>query len=243
MKTLEPPLADQVIDYPSSPTGKGYVGVAKSPLMPVKKGFGYMGVLMQDSEREKVQCHHCGIWMKKISTFHTMKCLKIDMREYKKKYGLFLSKGLVSDKTSLALTKNCLKGLLSAEKMEARFGQKNNIQGRNGWDYSSIQKMNRLGTCPLQMKQRLYEFILSNRELPSQGNRGRSIYKILTKRYGRWGRALKEHGLPFLARKGTNMKWTFPDGTQYQYNLNRMYSREAFFNMIKEKCPVLSQKL
>jgi len=47
-------LADCMIDYPDSPTGKAYLGIAKKPLMANVGGYGYQGVLLQDSAREYV---------------------------------------------------------------------------------------------------------------------------------------------------------------------------------------------
>lgn len=46
----------KIIDYPSSPTGKAYIGIAKEPLMPNKSGYGFEGVLLESSNRKFVQC-------------------------------------------------------------------------------------------------------------------------------------------------------------------------------------------
>lgn len=105
-----------------------------------------------------------------------------------------------------------------------------------------MQEKNKKGTCPLQLKARLYEFIRENRELPKQGNRGRAIYKMLCARFGSFSEGLMAHGLCTLEKRGTNMKHVFPDGTAYGYNLNQMYDREALYKMMMQKCPVLSQE-
>lgn len=233
-----------LIDYPESPTkGVGYIGVAKRPLMKVKKGYGYIGVIMQDAKKEFIQCHACGRWMKKIASKHLFSCSGMSVVEYKRKYGLNIGIGLVSDQTSLKLTANCLKGLKgkSRASMLQRFGNKKNTVYNVGPRKQSTEFFNKYATCPLQLKARLYEFIRVNREMPSQANRGRSIYKALTRRYGRFGDGLRVHGLPYLERNGTNMEYTFADGTKYKYNINQMYDREALYKILMKKCPFLQK--
>lgn len=228
--------ADKMIDYPASPTKKAYIGVNKLPLMKAaKNGFGFQGVLLQDETREYVQCHSCGKWMQKIAHFHLKKCCGLTVRAYKIRYGLWLSRGLVSDETSLRLTKACLKNVNGmqafVEKWKAK-GPRTPI-GRA----QTMARMNMTNTCPEQIKRRLYEFIRINRELPSQGNRGRSIYKVLRRRFESWSNALIAHRLPALSRNGTNMEYAFADGTVYKYNINKMHDREALYHLILKKCP------
>jgi hypothetical protein len=229
---------DKIIKCSESPTGRAYVGINKTPFMPAaENGHGFQGVLLQDEDREFVQCHSCGKWMQKIATNHLKKCSGLSMAEHKTKYGLN-DQGLVSDETSLRLTKACLKNKISARSFKK-------YAGRNGGRTKpqSMEFFNKFGTCPLQLKTRLYEFIRCNHELPSQGNRGRTIYKALRRRYGSFGHALSAHGLPWMKRQGTTMRFAFPDGTIYKYNINQFHDREELFNMMMQKCPVLSEPL
>lgn len=231
---------DKIVDYPESPNGKGYIGIAKKPLMKIKDGHGYQGVLMQDETRRYVQCASCGKWMKKIAISHLRKCGFKDVIEYKDKYGLNHTTGLVSDETSLKLTKAALKNKQSVALMNAL--QKKGFNGgnmRSKDSRSSMQFKNMHGSCPEQVRHRLYEFIKCNRELPTQRNRGRSLYKLLISRFGSFGDGLKALGLPHFKRRGTNMVYTFPDWTIYKYNINQFYDREKLFNMMMQKCPVL----
>lgn len=234
---------DKIIDYKGSPTkNKAYIGIAKRPLMPVKKGFGYMGVLIQSSDREFVQCHGCGEWFRKIGDMHTKKCLGKTTKEYKQMFGLNEGPGLVSDATSMMLTQNALKAKENIERF-IKDSKNGKMQGRRGRDKPQrIAFSNIYGTCPLQLQERLYEFIRVNKELPSQSNRGRPIYKALTRRYKSFGEALQAHGLPRLKRRGTNMQYTFPDHTVYKYNINRIHDRAALYALMMEKCPVLHEK-
>ena len=153
------------------------------------------------------------------------------------------STGLVSDETSLRLTKACLKNKVSLDNFSEGV-TKGNIQGKRGrHNNHSLEFMNKFGTCPLQLKTRLYEFIRCNRELPAQGNKGRSIYKALRRRFGSYSHALTAHGLPFMKRVGTTIRFAFSDGTTYKYNLNQFYDREELYNLMMQKCPVLSESL
>ena len=99
---------NQLITYEDAPSGKAYIGAAKRPLMVNKTGFGFQGVILQDEDRKIVQCSGCGKWVRLLTTSHTMKCSKMSIGEYKKKFGLNDSTGVVSDETSLELTKNAL---------------------------------------------------------------------------------------------------------------------------------------
>jgi len=233
-----------LIDYKGCPTKKAYIGVAKKPLMPSPSGIGFMGVLLQDENRQKVQCSGCGVWRKKINAAHTKKCCGLNLVQYKKRFGLMASRGLVSDETSLAYTKNALKAKENIERFvrERHSGKFDTIGNRGKSRKSTIEERNRYGTCPLQLKERLYAFIRENRELPSQSNRGKGLNQILRRRYQSWGHALKDHGLPMLCRSGTNMKYTFSDGTVYEYNINQFPDREKLFQMLMKKCPVLTQE-
>lgn len=149
--------------------------------------------------------------------------------------------GLVSDETSLRLTKACLK---NKEGMQ-RFKKKRYVgaMGKGNTAGKTTEYQNRHGTCPLQLKTRLIEFIKCNRELPARGNKGRSIYKALTNRYGSWGHALAANGLPWFKRVGTTYRYAFSDGTVYKYNINQFYDREKLYNLIMEKCPVMHEDL
>lgn len=228
-----------LIDYPASPSGRAYIGIAKRPLMPTDTGIGFRGVILQNDDRTLIQCYGCGKWAKKLVSRHIMECTGLTDKEYKDRFGLNWGKGLVSDELSMRLTKNALKGQANV---------------RNRWTHETRPMMhqrkklstafqNRYGTCPLQLKVRLLEFVLANQELPAQGNRGRSIYKALRNRFGTVGEGFAHYGLPLLRRVGSNMEYLFPDNTSYRYNINQPHDRVALYQMMMQKCPVLSEPL
>lgn len=229
---------DKIISHKESPTGRAYVGINKSPFMPAAdNGHGFQGVLLQDENRVMVQCHACGKWMQKIANKHLASCSGLTVAAYKEKYGIGSDTGLVSDETSLRLTKAALK---NKESIREKFSRSNVGRGKHGRSKPhSMEFFNKHGTCPLQLKTRLYEFIRCNRELPGQGNRGRPIYKALRRRYGSFSHALTAHGLPYMKRQGTTMRFAFADGTTYKYNINQFHDREELYQLMMQKCPVL----
>ena len=232
-----PMLTDAFIDYEDAPSGKAYIGIAKAPLMPNENGIGYQGVLIQDETRQFVQCSGCGKWAKSLSILHISKCTGLTMKEFREKFGLNLSQGLISDITSARLTENALKNKSPIERLEGCRGK------TNGGHRRTRQMENEHGTCPEQIKDRLYKFIVENHELPRQDNRGRAIYKVIWNRYKAFGKILGQYGLPKLERIGTRYKYTFPDQTVYSYNINQMYDRDALYQMMIDKCQVLKPYL
>lgn len=68
---------------------------AAKPYIPVKEGFGYMGVILWNSMSDQVQCHICGWWFGHLGK-HLVSMHKINSRKYKTKFGLQQSCGLQS---------------------------------------------------------------------------------------------------------------------------------------------------
>ncbi len=236
--------ADKIIDYPSElKSKKAYIGISKEPLIPNDTGIGFKGVLLQDSSRQYIQCSACGEWLQKIPHTHLKKCCGLTAYEYKKRFGLFVGQGLVSDETSLKLTAIALKNKanlkLSMAHLQLAKQKRALCVARQAESLKSFQWQNKYGNCQEQLKSRLKEFILVNRELPSQHNRGKSLYKTLCRKYGTFGEGLVRYGLPKLERAGTNMKYTFPDKSIYAYNINKTHDREELYRRLIAKCLLL----
>jgi len=231
-----------LIDYPSSPNGKAYIGTAKRPLMPIKDGHGFEGVLLQDARREFIQCASCGVWRKIITQRHLQACSQGMLQttsDYKHKYGLYMKQGLVSDVTSLKLTQACLKN----KSKKNWFTSATPIPiPQKGYIRSKRQHQNIYGTCPEQLKARTKEFIVANREFPRSSNRGGALYKAIYRQFGSINGALKEYGLPTFVKIGTSYTYTFPNGKQISYNINRFNQREAFFEKMIEECEFFNEE-
>ncbi len=212
--------------------GKAFIGLSKQPLMPNKNGIGYQGVLLQDESRQFIQCSSCGGWAKKLTGAHILNCSKGKIKStkhYKEKFGLLKSTGLVSDETSLKLTQAILKnkdskGLKKIMKMARRVRYLGKVK------VSYVREMqNRHGTCPEQLKFRLKDFILRNRELPAAQNKGKNLYKVLWRRFGSLGAAMKFYKLPSFEKIGTTYIYKFPKGEILKFNINKFDQREELF--------------
>jgi hypothetical protein len=240
-KTIKKDIAkyrDKLIDHESSPTGKAYIGINKKPLMKNENGIGYQGVLLQDEYREFVQCSGCGKWFQKITNFHTKKCIGGTTDDYKKRFGLFKSTGLISDASSLRCTRAALKNKESITNKRFKANQTaKNFKMPHQYKKAPRENENRFGNCPEQLKYRLYTFIYNNRELPNCHNRGRALARAIYNRYGRLGEAFKHFGLPRFFRLGTTLEFTFPDGYKAHYNINKFGDREQFFEQMISRCP------
>lgn len=218
-----------LIDYPSAPTKKAWVGVAKRPFLNNLTGYGYFGVLVQSEDREFIQCSICGEWVRKINAWHLKRCSKGETAtndEYKKRFGLMKSTGLVSDMTSLRLTQNALEAKRYKLRRHKAFGAKPKL-------INTAQHNNKYGICDKQIKTRLKEFILSNRELPNCGNRGRALYRAIYRRWGGIRGCFLYYGLPDIVKVGTKYKVCFPGHAMY-YNINKIGDRESLFEKLSQ---------
>lgn len=166
------------------------------PYMPYKEGHGYLGVLLVDTDTDRVQCHLCGRWYKMVNGKHLEKIHKLTSVEYKEKVGLYKSEPLMSYKTlSKFRTTNRNKS-----RKNLTNGPRFRKGGRNGNNEGSktIQFKNRYGTCDAQLKFRLDELILKYGRVPTTEEAG-ALAHTFARRYGNWTRALEIYELkPYL---------------------------------------------
>jgi hypothetical protein len=227
---------ENIIHYPSSPTKEAYVGHFKRPFQPIKDGYGFVGVLLQDSKREVVQCAKCGNWFAFLGA-HIKHCLNITVREYKEKYGLNYTTGLISDELA---KKRRDAYYINIEKVKVD-GKKylNPLKGKpKPTNYT--ERENKFGTCPLQLLTRTINFIKANEVLPSSRNRGKNLYAVIRRKYNGFPKALKAWGLPHYSGSGSSFEYIFPDGAREKINTKIKSSRELLYQMMLKKCPVLS---
>lgn len=239
-------FSSPVIEYTESPTGKAYIGINKLPLMKHDRGHGFKGVLVQTDDKKSIQCSVCGKWFEFLHGSHLRKC-GVTTEQYKKTFGLHRNTGLISDECSLKRTKWLLteRGKLHIQNKTAQIlrlhseGRSGAIPRDNG--KRCMEAKNARGLCPEQLKARLREFILSNRELPSNYNRGVLVAQALKRNYGSIGAGLIAHGLPRRSRWGrSRRKHYFPDGDCIELDLSCMPERDILFQIMLRKCPILA---
>jgi len=238
-------ITDERTDSYDSPTGRVYIGVAKKPLMKVRNGFGYQGILLQTDNRMFIQCHVCGLWFRILSKLH-LATHKMNQKQYKKKFGLFSTKALVSDDLSYSLEERAYKrnevspnsekhlSTARAKAMTAKRGKHQLLSKNTEWN-------NRHGLCEKQLGFRLLEYIKTYKSLPSRGQKGegRSIAKALHRRYDSLNLGFKHYKVPQIFRQGTNVELLAPNNKQIFYNYNKGYDREVVYQWILKNTPYL----
>lgn len=236
-------------DNELSPTGRAYIGLSKRPLQKFKKGFGYLGVLLQTDNRQFIQCHFCGQWMKKITKTHLVEH-NLTAKEYKQEVGLLPGTALVSDATSYAYEESARKSILAKLKKDPDFFKKFAEMGREGNAKQFHPKFggitehdNQYALCEKQLGYRLIEYVKRYKILPSRSVKGEggSISKALFKRYGSLQEGFEHYGLPCLHRKGSAVKLMAANGKELLFNYNKNYNREAVYNWICDNTPSLKE--
>lgn len=222
-------LGDKMPEYPIAIINKlkydspsGYVNVGKyvPPFESVENGFGYKGVVLEDCESGKLQCHICGGWFEifnsHLSTKHNMKS-----NEYKQLFGLSVSTALKSKRVRLIQSKTMSK--LMKEHPEKFINKKSNNGFKKGNSYASNMKgkrkaqetRNKYGYCDLQIADRVLSLSKKLGKTPTlidlQEEYGKTIMWHIHKRYSSYITLCKNLGLePAFS------------------NFNPKYSREYF---------------
>lgn len=162
----------------TSPTGKSYIGVSKRPLVRIKDGFGYMGVLLQTDNRMFVQCHVCGKWMRSIGSAHA-ELHNMSLDKYRKKFGLYEDKALISDSLSYSLEERGRKRFYMnqdaiIEKLREGAEKAREIQRKKKIKLVGLAEHdNKYATCERQLGFRLLEYIKQYHILPSRSHKGK----------------------------------------------------------------------
>lgn len=245
-------IADErVIDYPDSPTGKAFIGVAKAPLQ-LAEGFGYKGILLQTDNREFVQCHECGKWMASLGGTHIVSH-NMTAEEYKDKHGLLQKYALVSDSLSDKLSQNAhtnhdngkftKNGVFDGElaKKVSVNAQKARRKRRL---VDNVQHNNKHGFCEQQLGYRLVEYIRKYRNLPSRSQKGEglSISIALKRRYGTTNDGFKHYGLPERFLNGSRLEYLAPDGASRAFSTKGM-DMMGLYDWMVEHTPILQGDL
>lgn len=239
----------QLRPYSASPTGRAWFGFAKDPLMPVEIGYGFQGVLIQNETRTEVQCHICGLFYRTLGSH--VKAHNITAKEYKEQFGFNRTTGLISDEAAYAAQKRALSNLSgtterpSIQERAALARESRLTSSPNKDKFTTRERQNQLGTCPLQIQERVYDFIRTNREYPTASNRGYLLYRICIVRFGSWKDACLIMKLPisFFSQALKKHIFQFSDGTQLAIDLTLWPDRQILMNALFEKCPQLQSSL
>lgn len=172
-----------------------YKGVP--PFMKYEGGYGYIGVLLEDKETGKLQCHLCGHLVNSISKHLFHKHKDTNPVEYRKKTGLNLTTPLVSQSTTKKIKNNFLN--LTEEKRQERvkllLQNNKNLHSKEGkykkrGEYSSKQYENRFGTCPEQSKTLFWREYNALGRIPTNSEMSEKLRHIVYSRFSSYKNAL-----------------------------------------------------
>lgn len=242
---------DKIIDYPSSPTGKAYIGIAKKPLMKNDNGIGFKGVILQTDDRNFIQCYGCGKWFKLINKWHLKTCLKIGIKEYKDKFGLKRGTTLIPDASKNFLRAQLLQNVKGKRYVSFKtlsISKQNKLiknlqkgcsmaKSKKGKQVLIFEKMNEYGTCPEQLKYKMIQFIHSYKRLPVWKDFKKIPVYVYKHRFGSLNNAFLNYGLPTIKHMGSLKEFTFQDGTAYFIKDGIGY--DGLYNIMLKKCLLL----
>ncbi len=188
----------------NSPSGFVNVGKYIPPFEKVKKGFGYMGVIVEDYESGKLQCHICGEWLQMFNS-HLAQTHKMTSNEYRKKFGLSISTALRSKK--LRLNQSAVMIKLMKEHPERfnnkfshnGFGKGNSYAGNRKGKQKAEETVNKYGVCDLQIMDRILKLRDKLGKTPTlidiKKEYGAGFVGHIHKRYGSYIKLCHENGM------------------------------------------------
>lgn len=190
----------KTIKYPQAPSGKINIAKWEPPFMPNDTGFGFVGVVAEDSASGHLQCSECGKWFQQLPT-HYARAHEMTGEQYREKFGLFKSTALKSMRIRLIQSKVISK-LQKAGKMgignTGNFGfkKKNKHAGnRKGWKKPAEGK-NKFGICDLQIMTKIITLGKKLKKTPTlvdiKNEYGGGIISTMHNRYGSYVQYCRE---------------------------------------------------
>jgi len=217
-----PLILSKKIKY-DSPSGFVHIGKYIPPFEKVENGFGFKGVIVEDFESGKLQCHICGAWHEQLPN-HINHKHNINSRDYKIKFGLLISTALKSKR--MRLQQSAIMQKLRKENPANRFSfkRKNEFAGNRKDKPKALESKNKFGVCDLQIMQKVIELAKEMGKTPTltdlQDRYGGGFIFHLSKRYGSY--------IKYCNQIGLNPNFS---------NFNPKYSREYFINKAMDKEP------
>jgi len=150
-----PKITSKKIKY-DSPSGFVQVGKYIPPFEKNETGFGFKGVIVEDSKSGDLQCSCCGKWFQNLST-HIFAKHGLVANEYKAQFGLLISTALKSKAMRLHQSK-VMSGLRIKNKSNRFSFKRGNYQAGNRKGHKkAVETLNKYGVCDLQIMQKVIE--------------------------------------------------------------------------------------
>lgn len=217
------------------------------PFMNFSAGYGFQGVLLHDTVKNKIQCHFCGNWYQNLDG-HIWQKHDMSSREYKKEAGLNLGVGLQIPSLTLNNSQN---GKIMYEKNKSNMspitkrGQfkkgQNSPEGMRKNNAATMQKRNASQTCPAQLKHRFEILMGKLGRLPTSTEVKNKIH--LSPYFDSYNSALLAWGYnprkivkPYAFYKRKNRShWTENELIVTLINFHEKFGREPFTYDAKAK--------
>ena len=143
----------KTIDY-DSPSGKINIAKWVPPFQKVANGFGFVGVLAEDTKSGKLQCGICGKWYEMLTT-HIYAKHKLTSKEYAEKFNLSRNTALRSMYIRKRQSEVMLGMRLKHKKFRMKFKKGNNESANRKNKPKSIETQNKHGVCDLQILEKI----------------------------------------------------------------------------------------
>jgi hypothetical protein len=176
-----------------------YKGVP--PFTKVSNGHGYIGVLLEEENSGKLQCHVCGECALNLAKHLYHKHKELNPTSYREKFGINKTTPLMSPQTLKKIKNNFLD--LTEEKQKeiiarlknnlTRLHKEGNYKKREAKGTSQMQ--NSFGTCPEQAKERFWKLYKELGRIPKNNELTGTLKHIVYSRFKNYKEALIAWGV------------------------------------------------
>lgn len=176
-----------------------YKGVP--PFMKFENGFGYMGVLLEEKETGKLQCHLCGHLSLNISKHLFHKHKDVTPTRYKELTGLNRTTPLMSTRTRKFIKNNFLNLTEEKRKEVLKRLKENNKKTHTEGSWrkreagAALEFNNKFGTCPEQARTLFWEEYHKLGRIPSNKEMSGKLRHIIYSRFPSYKSALIAWGV------------------------------------------------
>ena len=171
------------------------------PFMKFDGGFGYKGVLLEDKETGKLQCHLCGTLANNLSKHLYHKHKGVSANDYREKVGLNKYVPLMSEQTRKKIKNNFLNLTDSKRKEVIKRLKENNKNAHESGNWKkrektgSIQYQNKYGTCPEQAKTQFFKEYKELGRIPTNDEMSGRLRSLVYTRFSSYKEALISWGI------------------------------------------------
>ena len=245
-----PNKKQKTIKYPSAPSGVINIGKWVPPFMEVNGGFGFMGVVAEDSKTGDLQCHVCGKWFQQLASHYSQRH-GMTGEEYRERYGLLRSTALKSKRIRLIQSK-----VIQRLQKQGRMGLGNNL-GKSpmvkGNKYAAnrkgkpkaLESQNAYGVCDLQIITKIQALARKLGKTPSlnelKEEYGQKLISVMYMRYGSYIEYCRKN-LKMEPNRSADNPWSSAQWRRHLIEIGREAVKQGRPLRIKKMLPTNEQR-